>query len=194
MLAITSLFSLRHFVVSLASISALSTAYAAPLWSDYTTLDRRNEVKVGDKFGTLGKQLSPKSHDKSTVHRLGRPSLKSSVRIIADAKNADHWDGKANPGHVVKQYKSKKMSDHEIKGLIAVGQHVHSDLKTGKIVMKEVPGKPLAHIIGDVKDHGERQKEMEKWKPKVAKAAAHIAETKGVLHGWVSAFVFSAMC
>jgi len=49
--------------------------------------------------------------------------------------------------------------------------------------MKEMPGKSLAHIIGDVKDHGERQKEVEKWKPKVAAAAAHIAKTKGVLHG-----------
>jgi len=85
MLAITSLFSLRHFVVSLASISALSTAYAAPLGSEYMTLDRRTEVHVGNKVGTLGKQLSPKSHEKSTVHRLGKLPLKFSMKIIADA-------------------------------------------------------------------------------------------------------------
>jgi len=85
MLANTNLFSLRLFAVSLASISALSTAYAAPLGSEYVTLDRRTDVHVGSKVGTLGKQLSPTSHAKSTVHRLGKPPLKFPLKVIADA-------------------------------------------------------------------------------------------------------------
>jgi len=49
---------------------------------------------------------------------------------------------------------------------MAVGQHVHSDSKTGKVVMKEMPGKLLAHIIGDVKNHGERRRKWKNGSPK----------------------------
>jgi hypothetical protein len=165
MRTISGLFSLQNFVVSLASMSALATAYAIPIRSEYTTLVRRdNKVTVGTKHGTLGKQISPATHTKSTVHHL------------------DHWDGVDHPGHVIKQYKSGKLNTHEIEGLTAVGQHVHSDPHTGKVVMKHVPGRSLAHMVGDVHDHGERQKMVNKWKPKVAEHAAHIAKTKGVLH------------
>jgi len=45
-------------------------------------------------------------------------------------------------------------------------------------------------MVGDVKDHGTRKDLVNEWEPKVAEAAAHVAKTKGVLHGHLSAFVF----
>jgi hypothetical protein len=165
MRAISGLFSLQSFVVSLVSISTLATTYALPVDSESVALFRRNGVTVAGKTGKLGKQLSPASHAKSTVHRL------------------DHWDGHDHPGHVIKQYASGKLSNHEVNGLKAVGQHVHSDPHTGKVVMKEMPGRSLAHMVGDVHDHAKRKEFVDHWKPKVAAAAAHIAKTKGVLHG-----------
>jgi len=90
MLAISDLLSLWHFVISLASISASSTAYAAPSPVGLHDAWPSAEVHIGGKVGSLGKQLSPKSHDNSTVHRLGKLSLKSSVKIIAEVLNTDH--------------------------------------------------------------------------------------------------------
>jgi len=164
MRAISGLFSLQHFVVLLASISALATAYAAPVRSDYMTLDRRaTTVTVSGKVAELGEQVSPASHAKSTVYRLSK------------------WDGKANPGYVIKIYKSANLDDKEVRGLTAAGQYIASDAHVKAVVMKEVTGPTLAHMVAAVhKD--KRQEFVHHWQPIVAAAAAAIASSKGILH------------
>ncbi|KAF8961912.1 hypothetical protein BDZ97DRAFT_1920822 [Flammula alnicola] len=166
MRAISCLFSLQHFILSLASISALATAYAVPLQSDCMTLDRRADIHiVNGKVAELGKQISPSSHDKSTVHRLKK------------------WDGKVDPGYVIKVYKGldRVVKPTEVKGLKAAGQYIDSEENGNAVVMKEVKGKSLARIVGKL-PHDQRKVVVNGWKPKVAAEAARIASSKGVLH------------
>jgi len=163
MRTIGSLFSIRTFVISLASISALVTASAIPARSDSITLARRNPVTVGGKSGTTGERLSSEAHLKSTVHRL------------------DTWDGHDKPNAVVKTYNNgAKVSQKEVDGLKAAGQYIHHD--DHSVVMKEVHGVPLSDHVRAIKDHGERAKYVNEMKGKVADHVAQIAKDHGIMH------------
>jgi len=162
MRAVASLFSFRHFLVSLALISTFTSAYAIPVQSDCITLNRRNVVNVGDKAAVLGKQLTKPDKIKSSVHQL------------------TSWDGHANPGHVIKTYKNeKKVTDREVESLKAVGQYVHHD--GSHVVMKEVKGRLLSDLMKG-QPHDERTKIKKQYRPQVQKLAADIAKTHGMLH------------
>lgn len=160
--------SVHTFIVSLASISALLSASALPVPSESITLAPRNNVKVdiGGKVAELGKQLSHADHSKATVHQLTK------------------WDGKSNPGAVIKTYSAfgHNVGSKEIEGLKAAGQYIHHDGK--HVVMKEIKGRPLADLVADVpRKNGQRKEYIDKMKDTVAAHAAHMAETKGILHG-----------
>ncbi|KAF9529809.1 hypothetical protein CPB83DRAFT_254800 [Crepidotus variabilis] len=49
--------------------------------------------------------------------------------------------------------------------------------------MKEIKGTALSKVLLDEKDQEKRKALFAQWKPKVAEAAADIAEKKGILHG-----------
>jgi hypothetical protein len=162
---ISHFFSLQCFVASLASFSALTTAYAAPLRSDYTALDRRAETTlvVDGKVAELGTLISPASHTKSKVWRLAK------------------WDGKSNPGYVLKKYNGNVPIGREVIGLNQVGQLIASDPKAKVLVMTEVKGKTFARMVADV-PHDKRRDFLNEWRTKVAAALAAVAKSKRIYH------------
>ncbi|KAJ3516927.1 hypothetical protein NLJ89_g830 [Agrocybe chaxingu] len=169
MRAISHFFSLRCLAILLVSISTLTTAYAIPFRSDYIEFDRRapNTVTVNGKVAELGARLSSSSHDKSTVWRLNK------------------WDGKTNPGYVLKKYTNhieKDRFEDEVYGLEAVDQFIAFDLAARVLVMKEVKGRTLAEMTAEL-PHDQRRNFLNKWRPKVAEAAAAIAKSKNIYHG-----------
>jgi len=152
------------FFVSLVSLSTLTTTFAAPVKWDDTALERRTTpVHVGGHEIHKGAQLSPATHEKSTVWHV--------------AKTDNH----ANPGHVIKEYHGgRTVKPHEVAGLKAAGQYVAHD--DHHVVMHEVPGKTLAQIAGGMGKE-DRQAYVNKMKPHVAAKAAEYVKNHGVLHG-----------
>lgn len=78
----------------------------------------------------------------------------------------------------------------EVEGLKIVGQFIAMGDDRCSLVLREVKGTTFTQLMAS-KSFDEGKKFMEEWKPKVAAAAAEIAESHGILHGYVSAF-FSA--
>jgi len=165
---VTALFSPRQFALSLLSLGLLTSVCAAPLPSDgegvAMTLHRRGKTMTIDgKVAELGDLLSPASHTKSEVHRLAK------------------WNGKANPGYVLKVYKTSTLDQKEIDGLKTVGQWIASDAAAKAVVMKEAKGTLFSKILA-AEPADKRSALMNSWLPKIAKAAAAIAKDKGILH------------
>jgi len=151
------------FFVSLVSLSTLTTTFAAPVKWDDSALERRtNPVKVAGHTIHKGTQLSPATHEKSTVWRVAKT------------------DNQNTPGHVIKHYHNGlTVKDHEVAGLKAAGQYVAHD--DHHVVMHEVPGKTLAQVAAGM-NKDDRRAYVNKMKPHVAAKVDHYVKNHGILH------------
>ncbi|KAF9063238.1 hypothetical protein BDP27DRAFT_1427046 [Rhodocollybia butyracea] len=145
-----------------ALLALLPTIYAAPCQTDCSRLQRRATFTIDGKVAVTGAQLTPPSHDKSTVYRLAS------------------WDGKANPGYVIKIYKTGALKQVEIEGLKLVDQFVAVDEKEKAIVMHEAEGVTLKKLLEEHPSGGAEL--LKKWKPEIAEEAARIAKAHGIYH------------
>ncbi|KAF9068164.1 hypothetical protein BDP27DRAFT_1422199 [Rhodocollybia butyracea] len=159
--------ALSLFVLS----TVLPTIYAAPCQKEGCSLHHATHIPAGttltidSKVAVIGAQLTTPADDKlCTVYRLAS------------------WDGKKNPtpGYVVKIFDLKSITKEEIEGLKRVGQYIAVDEKQKALVMREAQGETLDKLLAK---HRILDKELhEKWIPKIAAEAAHIAKHCGIYH------------
>lgn len=90
------------------------------------------------------------------------------------------WDGKENPGYVIKIYKTGALRKIEIDGLERVKQLVAVDEKEKALVMHEAEGETLKKLLEANPTGGAEL--LTKWKPKIAEEAARVAKKYGIYH------------
>ncbi|KAG6815920.1 hypothetical protein H0H87_010282 [Tephrocybe sp. NHM501043] len=77
-------------------------------------------------------------------------------------------------------YEKGMVSDKEVNGLKAVGQFIA--VEEANVVMKEVIGTTLAEMMAKKTTRAQQEEFLLEWKPRVAQAAAKIAQEKGIFH------------
>ncbi|KAF9068169.1 hypothetical protein BDP27DRAFT_1422204 [Rhodocollybia butyracea] len=174
------------FALSLYALSTvLPTIYAAPFQHTYFSLQRRaaTTLTIDGNIAVIGAQLTPPENEYCPVYELGHLDSAFFIEtLLTDYFNRsllDSWNGKENPGYVIKIFKRKRLNQKEIEGLKLVHQFIAMDEKEKAVVMLEAPGKTLAKLL---EGHPNEKAVWKQWIPKIAEEAARIAKTYGVYH------------